>query len=214
MSTMTTVEYLVPRPQLFGRLPPVEHAMYRKGMKVRTVEQVEVLGVIIRSYFDRTYRHFCSHRQTPSSGVESHPGVMRNGPCIYFTNPIFTQYNDNAPRWCKILVLDALRLLLESPLVSHNGPSTLNVTVNEQRHHDRWIIHLLHFIPERRSEKLDVIEDIIPLVDLQVRVRTKQEVASVMLVPEQVPVPFDFDGKELRFSLSRLDGHGMVAVQF
>jgi hypothetical protein len=207
-------EYLVPKAQLTGRLPPVEHAMYRKGMKVRTIGEVEVLGVMVRSYFDRTYRHFCSHRQTPSSGVESHPGIIKNGSCIYFTSPVFTQYNDNAPRWCKVLVLDALRMLLESPLISHNGPSTLSVTVTEQRNHDRWIVHLLHFIPERRSEKLDVLEDVIPLNDLQIRLRTKRKIASVMLVPERTPIPFDPDGEELRFTLQRLDGHAMVAVDF
>lgn len=61
--------------------------------------------------------------------------------------------------------MNALELLLPEPLVQHNGPSTLQTTLAQQAGQGRWILHLLHFIPERRSETLDVIEEVIPLPD-------------------------------------------------
>jgi len=69
------------------------------------------------------------------------------------------------PRWCKTLLLNALALLLPEPLARHDGPSTVRLSLTEQAGHDRWIVHLLHYIPERRGEDFDVIEDVIPLHD-------------------------------------------------
>ena len=137
----------------------------------------------VSSYFDRTYKHFSSHRQTPSSGQVSGAAVIRNGRAIYFANPIFSEYNAVAPRWEKQLFLNALELLLPDPLVRHNGPTTLQVTVNDQSDENRWIVHLLHYIPERRSQEIDIIEDVIPLYNL--RVNRIAMVKSVMCVPDE-----------------------------
>ena len=207
-------EYLLPRGALCRGLPQTEHAMYRRGMAIHADEDAEVLAPIVGSFFDRTYRHFCSHRQTPSSGVEIQPGVVRKGRCIYFSSPIFSQYNDNAPAWCKRLVLNALNLLLPEPLVKHDGPSTLQATLTQQASYSRWILHLLHFIPERRSEELDVIEDVIPLFKIKVRVKVPGSVREATMVPEQAPLAFRTEGSYVVFEVARIDGHSMVSLTF
>jgi len=117
--------------------------------------------------------------------MERQPGVVRNGRCIYFSSPIFSQYNDNAPFWCKRLVLNAVKLLLPQPLVKHDGPSTLQLTLAEQATEGRWILHLLH-LPERRSVDLDVI----PLFKVKVGVKAPAPVRNVTLVPEEASVAF------------------------
>jgi putative glycosyl hydrolase-like family 6 (GHL6) protein/glycosyl hydrolase family 42 (putative beta-galactosidase) len=116
-------EYIVPKHAIGRGLPQTEHAMYRRGMAIQAGAGSEVLVPIVKSFFDRTYRHFCSHRQTPSSGSEVQPGIVRKGRCIYFSSPIFSQYNDNAPRWCKRLVLNALNLCYRSPWSNTMGPA-------------------------------------------------------------------------------------------
>jgi hypothetical protein len=128
----------------------------RRRLKIFYRSIPEILAPLTGSWFDQTYQHFCSHRQTPSSGSVSQPLIVQNGRCIYFSNPIFSQYDDNAPHWCKVLVLDAIGRLLADPLVKHGGPSTLQVTVTHQSDYNRWVVHLLHFIPERRSKELDM----------------------------------------------------------
>ena len=207
-------EYLLPRGAIGRDLAATEHAMYRRGMAVAAGTETEVLAPIIGSFFDRTYRHFCSHRQTPSSGREVQPGIVRKGRCIYFSSPIFSQYNDNAPRWCKQLVLNALELLLPEPLVKHNGPSTLQVTLTEQENQGRWLLHLLHFIPERRSETLDVIEDVIPVFNVRVGVKAPRPIEDVTLVPEQTSLPIRTEGPYTVFDVYRVDGHAMISLAF
>jgi len=165
-------------------------------------------------YFDRTYQHFCSHRQTPSSGQAGPPAIVQRGRTIYFAHPIFTQYSRNAPRWCKALFLNALGLLLPEPLVRHDGPTTLQVTVNEQAAERRWVVHLLHYIPERRSQDIDVIEDVIPLYEVRVSVKIPHKVEAVMRVPEQEPLLHEQKGERVEFVLPKLVGHQMVALTF
>jgi hypothetical protein len=79
------------------------------------------------------------------------PAVIKNGRTIYFANPIFSEYNAFAPRWEKQLFLTALGLLLPDPLVWHAGPTTLQVTVNEQPDERRWIVHLRHRLHNHMS---------------------------------------------------------------
>ncbi len=207
-------EYILPKDAIGRGLPSTEHAMYRRGMAVQAEAGSEVLAPIVKSFFDRTYRHFSSHRQTPSSGSEVQPGIVRKGRCIYISSPIFSQYNDNAPRWCKLLVLNALELLLPDPLVKHHGPSTLQITVTEQPSLDRWIVHLLHFIPERRSVELDVIEDVIPLFKVKTWVKTPRVVREVVAVPEGRSLAYRTEGPYVFFEIERISGHSMVSLAF
>jgi Hypothetical glycosyl hydrolase 6/Beta-galactosidase trimerisation domain len=207
-------EYLLPTAAVGGGLPATEHAMYRKGMAISAAPGTETLALLIGSWFDRTYRHFCSHRQTPSKGSVSQPGITQNGRCIYFSNPIFSQYDDNAPRWCKVLVLNAIERLLPHPLVKHDGPSTLQVTVTNQPDHDRWVVHLLHFVPERRSQELDVIEDVIPLFNVNLFVRTPRVVREAIIVPGGVSLPLRHEDPYLVCQVPRIDGHAMLSLAF
>jgi hypothetical protein len=185
-----------------------------RGLEVEAANDSKVLVDIIQPYFDRTYKHFCSHRQSPSTGEVGNPGIVQNGRTIYFAHPIFTQYNQNAPRWCKTLFLNAIDMLLPQPLVRHSGPSTVLLTVNEQAPDNRWVLHLLHYIPERRGQDFDVLEDVIPLFDVRVSVKAPRTIAHVISVPDgQVLDHTRVDGRT-EFTLPRLDGHQMIALVF
>ena len=137
---------------------------------------------------------------------------LSKGSAIYFANPIFTEYNAVAPRWEKQLFLNALDLLLPDPLVRHNGPTTLQVTINEQPAEKRWIIHLLHYIPERRSQEIDIIEDVIPLYNIKISIKLP-EIKAVMRVPEQEPLPYEQKDGRVEFVLPQLVGHQMIALE-
>ena len=139
---------------------------------------------------------------------------MRNGRTIYFSHPILSQYERNAPRWCKALFLNALDLLLPQPLVRHDGPTTMQVTVNEQHRENRWVLHLLHYIPERRGQDFDVLEDVIPLHDVRLSVRVPEKVEEVARVPENKPLGFEQKDGRVELVLPRLDGHQMIALDF
>lgn len=208
------VEYILPGAAIGHGLPPTEHAMYIRGMDVHARPGAEILADIVPSYFDRTWEHFCSHRHTPSAGKPGNPAVVRNGNAIYFSSPIFTIYQKTAPLWCKRLLLNALDLLLPDPLVRHQGPSTLLVTLNEQSAQQRQVLHLLHYIPERRGEFFDVIEDVIPLYNIRVSVRVPKAVMRVATAPQGAELAFEKDGDRIEFVVPAVHGHQMVELSF
>jgi hypothetical protein len=209
------VEYIMPEGAIGKGLPRTEHVLYLHGMDVTADPAAEVLADRVLPYFDRTYRHFCSHRQTPSSGQPGAPAVVRKGRVIYFANPIFTEYSNIAPRWQKQLFLNAVEMLLPMPLVRHAGPTTLRITVNEQPEEDRWIVHLLHYIPERRSQLIDIIEDVIPLYDVPVALRVDRPVKYIHCVPQHCILPFRQNGSPVvTFVVPEISGHMMLEVGF
>jgi len=207
-------EFIVPTGALGANLPAVEHVLYLRGTQVEALEGAEVLATTTLPYFNRTYKHFCSHRHTPSAGVPGAPAVVRNGNALYFAHPVFTQYHRNAPRWVKRLVLNALNLLLPEPLVRLNAPSSTIATLNEQPRENRWVLHLLHYVPERRGQEFDTIEDVVPIFGIQVSVRVPRAVREVRTAPEGESLSFRQHGDRIDFTLSYLDGHQMIAIVF
>ena len=207
-------DFIVPKGEIGRGLPETEHVMYLRGMEVEAESGSEVLADVIVPYFNRTYKHFCSHRHTPSAGKMGYPGIVKKGKAIYFAHPIFTQYNRNAPRWCKKLLLNALDILLPEPLIRLEAPTTTLAAVNEQSAEKRWIVHLLHYIPERRGQDFDVIEDVIPIFDVKVSVKAPESVREVVCVPEGKPLNFEQNNGRVEFVLPKLEGHQMMALSF
>ena len=110
--------------------------------------------------------------------------------------------------------MNALALLLPEPLVRINAPSTTLVTINEQRAENRWVVHLLHYIPERRGHDFDVIEDVIPLYGMKLSIKPKRQVKDVVCVPQNTSLRFCQNGDRIEFTVAKLVGWQMVALNF
>jgi len=188
--------------------------MYQCGLEVRAKSDTEILADVHVPFFNRDWRHWCSHRHTPSTGQTDYPGAARNGQAIYLAHPVFTQYHANAPRWCRRLVANALDLLLPDPVLRVEGPSTLLATVNSQPDHNRWIVHLLHYIPERRGQAFDIIEDVIPLHDVRVSLKTPQRVKRIGRVLEGEVTDFSTEDGYTSVTVPEFRGHAMLCVEF
>jgi hypothetical protein len=206
-------EYLRPEDPIAKGMAKTEYVMYARGMDLEAIKG-DVLAWSIRSYFDRTWQHYCSHLQTPSSGQKSGPAVVRNGNAVYFAHPLFSQYQKNASLWCRDLFLNALEMLLPDPIVRVTAPSSTLATVNEQPGEKRYVLHLLNYIPERRGEDFDTIEEVIPLYQVAVSVKVKNAVRKVVCVPEQRELKFKRHQERVEFVLPELRGHQMIALEY
>lgn len=191
-------------------LPNTELVVYQKANQVKPTTGT-VLAQTNVPFFNRTYEHFVSHRHTPSSGKPGYPAIVQNGKVIYFAHPMFSQYAQNAPRWCKQFVLNALDRLLPDPLVRTPGaPTTLLATLNRQPDQNRRVLHLLHYVPERRGRDFDVIEDVIPLSNVAVSVRGSAR--RVTLAPSGTALKFSQRNGRVEFVVPELRGHQMVVL--
>ncbi|MGI5817930.1 MAG: alpha-amylase family protein [Armatimonadota bacterium] len=204
-------DFIVPG-ELGDGLADAPHVIYLQGAEVRPLLDAEVLSPVCKPWFNRTWRHFCSHRHTPVEGPAEYPGAVRNDRCIYLMHPHFTQYRERAPRWCKLLIRNAIELLLEEPVLRADAPSTAIFTVNRQAAEQRLVVHALHYVPERRSEQLEIVEDIIPLHEVPVSVRVDDEVALVRLVPGGEEIAFTMTDGRCGFVIPRVEGTQMVEI--
>ena len=207
-------DFIVPEGMIGQGLRKTEHVMYQKGLQVEALEGSEVLCETMVPYFNRTWEHYCSHMHTPSAEKVGYPGVVQNGNVIYFMHPVFNQYVQNAPLWVKRMVLNAIEGLLPQPTLRHNGPSSVIAAVNEQAEESRAVAHLLHYIPESKSDDTLIIEDIIPLHELKVSLKLDKEVTKVTCVPEMKELEFSTVDNRLEFVLPKLHGHQMIELQY
>jgi hypothetical protein len=129
-------------------------------------------------------------------------------------HPLFKQYNENAPSWCRKLLKAAILRLIGQPMVETNGPTTLLTALNRQPGKQRAILHLLHYVPERRGAAFDIVEDVLPLHDLEIDLHGLDKPSQITLEPEGQPLAFTVQSRSVRIHLPRLHGHGMVVLQF
>jgi hypothetical protein len=77
----------------------------------------------------------------------------------------------------------------------------------------RTIVHLLHYAPERRTEKLALIEDEIPLFDLPLSLKLAKAPGRVYVAPAQTPVPFEYLAGRVNLRVPAVRGHAMIVFE-
>jgi hypothetical protein len=207
-------DFMVTKGPIAKGLPETELVMYMGANEIKVNKDTNVLADVNVPYFNRTYEHFSSHNQTPSAEKKGYPGIIQKGKVIYFAHPVFEQYSSNAPVWCKKLVLNAIERLMPVKALTTDGPSTILSALNDQPAKGRLVTHILHYIAERRGEEFDVIEEIIPLYNLNVTVNTNKKIKAAKLVPENTTIKFTQKGDTVVFNLAKLNGHQMIELAY
>lgn len=206
-------DYVLAGEPISQGLLQTEYVLYDRGMWVKPQTGTEVLAELMNPYFNRSYKHFCSHFQTPVEKKSGYPAVTRNGGLIYFTHPVFSMYYKHGYRPYKLLVLNSLKLLLQEKTVVTDAPTTAQILLNHQPTQSRYVAHLLHYIPERRSEAIDIIEDIIPLYNVKLEVKLPQKPGRVYLAPSGKALDFTYEGGYVKTVVPEVRGHEMVVYE-
>lgn len=166
-------------------------------------------------YFNRETLRFCSHQHAPDSGENGGPGMVQGRDGIYIAWQIFEDYFEKGSLILKKTVCHALDLLLgEDKTLTTNLPAQGIVTLMDQPRESRLVNHLLYAAPVRRGQNVEVIEDIIPLVNIQVRLKTKRAVHKVYLAPQMQEIPFTREGDFISYLAPRLECHQMVVLDY
>jgi hypothetical protein len=206
-------DFVVARDALAEALGDAEQVMYDRGLLLKPTADAEVLADIWNPYFNRAWEHFCSHSHTPCERPSGAPAVVQKGRIIQFAHPIFAMYQRHGVRAYKQMVLSALARLLPDPLVKTDAPTTAHLTVNRQMEQRRSVLHILHYIPERRANTIDTIEDVIPLYRLRVALKREQEPARVYLAPSGDAMACTYRGGYAEVVVPEVRGHQMVVFE-
>jgi len=203
--------FIRPGEKLSKDILKMDYVMYERGCKIETQEEIEVLALIGKPYFNRTWRHFTSHRHSPFEKITDIPEIVKKANIIYIASPIFRAYRIHGVLMYKKIVQNCIKLLLPEKLVYSNLPSTAEVTLN--RRENLYILHILHYIPEKRAEELEVIEDIIPLYNIQIKIKMDSKPSKVYLVPEKEKLDFIFKEGYVTYTIPKIEGHQMVVME-
>ncbi|MCX7013829.1 MAG: alpha-L-fucosidase [Candidatus Sumerlaeota bacterium] len=206
-----TVTYLHSDASLGKDLTALDHVMYERGFRMTPAKGAKALCRVVEPYFERTYDRFCSHRQTPPDRLSRYAAVVQNGRVITFANPIFEAFAKHASVPYRRLVGACLDRLLPQPLLRDQGPAHLEASV--VRKGARTIVHLLSAYPCRRTDKLDLIENWFPLVDMPLAIRCERKPRRVFAAPEERDLPFDWRDGYVHVRVTELGGHTMVVVE-
>ncbi len=194
------------------RLGTTNHVMYERGWRAKATGGATVLAKVVEPYFERTYKHFCSHNQTPYRPAPSpYAAAIQKGNIITIPYPIFKAYGTHGNLPYRDLVKLCLDRLVPERLLAVTGPSTLEATVMRQR--NRTIVHLLSYVAERRTQTFDIIEDILPLHDIPLSLRLAKSPRRVYLAPTMQEVDFVYRDGHAELQVPEVHGHQMVVFE-
>jgi len=203
-------DYVIVGPELAAGVEPMPHVCRLPGVRATPGPGTQTLARAGAPYFNRTWQHFCSHQYTPMEKVTEDPIITQNNGVIYVARPLFQEYAQSAQRVHRQILANCLRRLLPRPRIGeHNFPSTAIVTVRRQG--DDLLVHLLHYVHQRRG-LLDVVEDVLPLVDVELSVRSERRPSAVQLVPQEEPLEWEFRDGYARLRVPRVSGHQMILL--
>jgi hypothetical protein len=187
------------------------YVMYEPGFRMTPKAGAQALVAVGEPYFQRDYHHFSGHEYTPEDRISPYAAVVRNGNVITFSVPILEAYGKHASPNYRLLLGNCLRLLLPRPLIQDEGPSKLETTVIQT---DRsTVVHLLSFCPERRADKLDIVEDPFPIVDMPFAVKADHKPHRVFLAPNEQDLDFEYRGGYVHTRITFLTGHTMLVIE-
>ncbi|MDD5351088.1 MAG: beta-galactosidase trimerization domain-containing protein [Chthoniobacteraceae bacterium] len=216
-------DYLLPAPALRPPFLETPLLMYAASQRIQATTG-ESLGQIFDPYFNRTYQHFCSHRNTPfrpePSGFDA--GV-RHGGLVYLAHPVFTLYRGIGAVIQKDIVLRVLDTLLgDGRTIQTNLPSTARVTVRQQPEAKRRIVHLLYANKAVRggeatregggASSVEVIEDLAALHGVTLSVRQQAPIARVTIEPQGEEIPHTVREGRVEITLDTFTCHQMVVL--
>ncbi|MCK9478216.1 MAG: beta-galactosidase trimerization domain-containing protein [Firmicutes bacterium] len=190
------------------------YIFYGDGEKIKLTDGVE-LGKRENPYFNRELLHFCSHRHTPNSEVSGGPGMTEGKDGIYIAWKVFEDYETKGSLILKKTVCFALdKLLGDKKTLKTTLPAQGITTLMEQKNKKRLVNHLLYASPVKRGNGIEVIEDIIPLYDISVNVKTSKEIKNVYLAPQNEKIPFEQADGVVKYTVPRLECHQMVISEY
>lgn len=204
-------DFLVAGDEFGAPLSGFPQALYERGSQVRLVG-AEALAHVGYPYFTRSAEHFMSHRHTAFDTVSDDPAVTQTGRIIYCHSPLFREYRKYAVPAYRLLVEALLdRLAPERVVEAPDVPTTAEISLLRQPGHDnRYVLHVIHAVPQRRGEGIDIVEDVLPLSNVAIGIRADRPVTTVQAVPSGQALEHEASDGVTRVTVPKVEGHQVV----
>ncbi|MBE6791791.1 MAG: beta-galactosidase [Ruminococcaceae bacterium] len=174
----------------------------------------EVYAFCQNPYFNRTREHFCSHMHAPNNTESSYPAVVIKDNIAYIGWDIFTAYAAHGHLCFKEIFRFVIKTLLGDDVSAASSlPDKAVMTLTRQKEKSRSILHLLFAHTTVRGRGTEVIEDTVPLYNINCRVKAGKKPSRVYLAPEMTDIPFTYEEGEVSFTVPEIDIHAMAVIE-
>ena len=189
--------------------------IYNNAYDIEAADGADVPITRENPYFNRTTFHFSSHQHTPNDKSVSYPAATIGEDGAYISAKLFTEYAKMGSLIPKLLVTHVIDTLLGSAkTLTTNLPAQGVVTLMDQTAENRLVNHVLYASPVRRGSGIEIIEDIIPLYDIDVTIKTDRQPKRVYLAPENKDIAYTYENGVLSYKIDKLDLHAMVVIDY
>lgn len=220
-------DFILPGADLAPSFVKSPIVMYMKSQQVKATKG-EVLADIFEPYFNRNWKHFCSHQHAPYNNKSEFAGAIKNGNILYLAHPVFSIYYAYGAVVYKEYAFNAIKMLLgDGQSVTTNLPSTARVSLMKQAENNQYILHLLYANTIARGaavevyadgcynpKGVEVIEELLPLRNIDIDIKLPESVKSVTLEPQGKEIPFTVADGVLKTTVDEFACHQMVVLHY
>lgn len=191
------------------------YVIYNPAYDIEANDDADVLIARENPYFNRTTFHFSSHQHTPNDKSVSYPAATVGADGAYISAELFAEYAKKGSLIAKLLVMHVIdELLGDAKTLVTDLPAQGVVTLMDQTAEKRLVNHVLYASPIRRGSGIEIIEDIIPLYDINVSLNAGVEPKRVYLAPEGKDIPYTYENGVISYVIDKLDLHAMVVIDY
>ena len=187
---------------------------YSSALRAKLNDDSEALAEIYEPYFDRTYKHYCSHQNTPYQlKPAAHPGAWKSGNVVCLPHPLGAIYYAHGARVHRDIFINALKLVYKKPVLAVGMPSAGRVNLLHQPEQRRYVAHLLYGPPLQRGRCL-VIEDLVPIFNIPLELRVPQKIKRAWMPLEEMEIETAKSAGALRLVVPHVQCHQMVVFEY
>lgn len=140
--------------------------------------------------------------------------MLKNGSVIFFAHHLDKLYFENGVKLHREIVKNAIDLLYLSPMLKVNNlPSCGRVSFLKQESKNRYVAHLLYGAPISRGDVM-VVEDFLPVPNVEIEVDLPEKVKSVMQIPEGKKLEYQRKGNKIIIKVPTFTMYTGVVISY
>ena len=174
----------------------------------------EVMAKVYEPFFNRTWRHFCGHKNTPNRlEPASYPALVKNGGVLYFAHPVFEAYNKSGNYVLQRYIIKGIESIYDKCIKVDNIYSCGRVRVRKSDNDSFYTVHLLYAPPVNRGN-VCLLEDFPVLNNVKIELKVNERVKRVVSQPDREEIPFVCGDGVLSFTVDNLRVHKLIVIEY
>lgn len=153
---------------------------------------------------------------SPAGKNTGYPAITVNefgkGKAAYLAQDIFTAYSERSQWNLKNVFRNLLDMVIHEKLIETNAPSMVEIVLNKKGK-DLQVNMVNHYREKSLGEAISITEKVIPIHNIQVKLKVEGKPKSVMLVPEKKKLDWKMNDEYLIFTVPELHINSIAVIE-